>query len=68
MATEVDVEILYAAQLGVTLSLMRRDLDEAAVKRVLIFILERYGVEVNSISVRTISPQGAPPRKKDAHE
>src|SRR5688572_13562759 len=44
---DMDPEILFAASLGATLSRMRAELDEHAIRRILVFILGRYGVVID---------------------
>jgi hypothetical protein len=58
---ELDTEIMYAAQLGLTLRDMRRDLSEESLKRVVTFVLERWGFGVGALYVKTLPAQQARP-------
>lgn len=57
MTDDVDPEILFAAALGVTLARMRAELDEYAVKRVMTFVLSRWGIRATELYVNTL-PSG----------
>lgn len=50
-----DPEIAYAAQLGETLKAMRHDLSEEAIKRIVTFIFERWGLTFGVLYVKTIT-------------
>lgn len=49
---DVDPEILFAAALGTTLAKMRAELSEEAIKRIMLFVLDRYGIELDAFTLR----------------
>lgn len=56
MTDDIDPEILYAAALGATLARMRAELDVAAIKRVLVFTLGRWGVSATIGNIERLPP------------
>ena len=52
---DVDPEIMHAAALGLVLQNMRDELSEAAIKRVVTWGLERWGIDVPSVYIKTIA-------------
>jgi len=63
-----DIEITYARRLGDVLGEMRDALDEEAMRRVLTFILSRYGVTTSGLYILTLpqKPKIALPPVVDA--
>jgi hypothetical protein len=64
-----DIEITLARRLGEVVSDMRNSLDDDGTKRVLVFILDRYGIFASGISVFPLKVYAAPPTlpKLDIH-
>lgn len=56
MTDDLDPEILFAAALGATLARMRAELDAAAIKRVLVFTLGRWGVSATIGNIERLPP------------